>query len=225
MLGQVMKLYKTAISITLAGLLFPSMATAAPDLQTQQASKTAADLSGIIKPYQTVGNFKDEAKRIYMFVSFDCPYCASTWAGFAQWGRTLPEPYQLVFVPLFGTKTQNAAATAFYIVRDMAPNRINEYMRLAYGETTNRRVTPDTYVGILRSMGFSQAQINASLNSKNIQNRIARAIDLSRRYRVSVTPSFGVVGKYTTHAGFTNGDYSLLTQLLNGLVSDAMEKI
>ena len=128
------------------------------------------------------------------------------------------------FVPLFGTKTQNAAATAFYIVRDIAPNRINEYMRLAYGETTNRRVTPDIYVGILRSMGFSQAQINASLNSKNTQSRIARAIDLSRRYRVSVTPSFGVVGKYTTHAGFTNGDYSLLTQLLNGLVSDAMEK-
>lgn len=211
--------------MALTGLLFPNMAAAAPDFPTQQSSKTAADLGGIIKPYQTVGNFKDEMTRIYMFVSFDCPYCASSWAGFAQWGRTLPEPYQLVFVPLFGTKNQNAAATAFYIVRDIAPSRINEYMRMAYGETNNRRVTPDTYVGILHRMGFSQAQINASLNNKNTQNRIARAIDLSRRYRVTVTPSFGVVGKYTTHAGFTNGDYSLLTQLLNGLVSDAMEKI
>ena len=85
-------------------------------------------------------------------------------------------------------------------------------------------MTPETYVGILKRMGFNQAQINASLNSKNTQNRIARAMDLARRYRVTVTPTFGVAGKYNTHAGFTNGDYNLLTQLLNGLVSDAMEK-
>ena len=214
---------KKLASVLLALSLIPLTAFAEPELSAQ-SSKTTADLAGVIKPYQTVGNYKDEAQRIYMFVSFDCPSCASSWAGFQQWGRTLPNPYRLVFVPLFGSKSQSAAATAFYIVRDLAPERTAEYMRLAYGETTNRKVTPETYVGILKRMGFNQAQINASLNSKNTQNRIARAMDLARRYHVTVTPTFGVAGKYNTHAGFTNGDYNLLTQLLNGLVSDAMEK-
>ena len=72
-------------------------------------------------------------------------------------------------------------------------------------------------------MGFSRSQIAAAAADKQTQNRIARAMLLVRRYRVTATPFFAVGGRYTTHAGFTGGDYRVLVQLMNGLVSDVLQ--
>ena len=67
----------------LALSLIPLTAFAEPELSAQ-SSKTTADLAGVIKPYQTVGNYKDEAQRIYMFVSFDCHIALVRGQGFSS---------------------------------------------------------------------------------------------------------------------------------------------
>ena len=192
---------------------------------TGSANKSDGSMQGLIKPYHAIGNFKSDTDRVYMFISFYCPYCANTWAGYAQWGRTLPAPMRFVFVPVVGSQKHNAAATAFYVVRQLAPARLNEFIRSAYAlHRTKSNINTEDYLRLLRQMGFSKQQIDAALTTEITQQRIARAILLMRRYRVSVTPTFGVAGRYSTHAGFANGDYAMLKQLLDGLVSNEIEK-
>lgn len=181
-----------------------------------------ADLAKVIKPYLAVGPYADDERRVFMFISYDCPYCEQTWAGMEEWGRTLPEPFRFVLVPIFrGDKRMDAAATGFYVVRELAAHRLPEYNRLAFAAAKQARSAAD-FVQVLRRMGFGQAAIDAAVNKTITQNRIARAMMLVRRYRVTATPFFAVGGRYTTHAGFTGGSYPLLAQLLNGLVSDVL---
>lgn len=90
--------------------------------------------------------------------------------------------------------------------------------------STKTNINATDYIRLLQRMGFTKQQIDSSLAADITQQRLARAILLMRRYRVTMTPTFGVAGRYSTHAGFTNGDYGMLKQLLDGLVSNEIEK-
>ena len=177
----------------------------------------------IVKPYLAVGPYADDQARVFMFMSYECPYCEQTWYGMGEWGRTLPEPFRFVYVPIYtGNRRLDAAATGFYIVRSLAPERITEYQRLAFEAAKTARSSAD-FAAVLHRMGFSHNQIAAAAADRRTQQRMARAMLLVRRYRVTATPFFAVGGRYTTHAGFTGGDYRMLVQLMNGLVSDVLQ--
>lgn len=184
-------------------------------------SDTSNQGQNMIKPYLQVGPYQDDHNRIFMFISYSCTYCAETLPGMVAWGNTLPNSWRFVVVPLFFGHIQTAAATAFYIVRDIAPSRIYEYSRLAFNK--QNATTTDDFVDILRKMGFSSKEVSDSLKKDITNQRIRRAMMLASKYRVTNTPFFAIGGFYTTHAGFTNGDYRLLTQLLNALVSDVIQ--
>lgn len=175
----------------------------------------------MIKPYLAVGPYPDDRNRVFMFISYSCAYCAETLPGMVAWGNTLPKPFQFVVVPLFLDHIQTAAATAFYVVRDIAPSRLYEYSQIAFNQQNATGV--DDFVVILRKMGISHKKVSDSLKKDITKQRINRAMMLASKYRVTHTPFFSIGGFYTTHAGFTNGDYRLLTQLLNALVSDVIQ--
>ncbi len=181
------------------------------------------NLADTVKPYLSVGPYREDLNRVYMFLSYECPYCEQTWYGMGEWGRTLPDPFRFVYVPIYtGNKRLDAAATGFYIVRDLAPTRIADYQRLTFEAARTAKNERD-FVAVLYRMGFSHEAINTSVRKRLTQERMARAMMLVRRYRVTATPFFAVGGRYTTHAGFTGGNYQMLTQLLNGLVSNVLQ--
>lgn len=182
-----------------------------------------ADISDAVKPYLAVGPYAEDRNRVYMFLSYECPYCEQNWYGMGEWGRTLPDPFRFVYVPIYtGNKRLDAAATGFYVVRDLAPAKIADYQRLAFEAARTARNERD-FVAVLYRMGFSQEAIRTSVRKQLTQERMARAMTLAHRYRVTATPFFAVGGRYTTHAGFTGGNYQMLIQLLNGLVSNVVQ--
>ena len=201
---------------------------AAPEIGTFSGQGDVLDDKELIrqfKPYVAIGNFKDDAHRVFMFISFDCPYCASTWVGFGQWAVSLPKPYKFVYVPIFASKAQNVAGTAFYVVRELTPQRTPEFMRQAFALQQMSTSKAEQYIDILHKMGFSRQQVADAVNKEITQNRIARAITLYERYKVSVTPSFGVAGKYYTHTGFTRqGTYKEVGTNLSWLITNEIEK-
>ncbi|WP_373742096.1 hypothetical protein [Neisseria sp.] len=180
------------------------------------------------KPAIPIGNYKEDAHRIYMFISFSCPFCAQTWEAFAKWALALPNPYKFVYVPIFNGKVQNTAGTGFYIIRELAPTRTPEYLRLAFSLQQKRNTGTKDYIAILYQMGFTRQQIASASQSAVTQKRIARAMMLYQRYRVGIvnqTPVFGVAGKYLTHTGFTkNGYYKEVAENLSWLITDEIEK-
>ncbi|WP_312265578.1 thioredoxin domain-containing protein [Neisseria sp.] len=213
-------------SFLLAGgtfFLSAAAAVAAPEFRLGKEPDTNAIDNKMINPYQTVGNYKDDHHRVFMFISFDCPYCAESWYGYGKWGRTLPDPFKFVYVPLFGSQRMNTAAVTFYALRELAPHRLPEYMRQAFTLTASGHHDTTQYSAILRKMGFTDEQIGKAIKSSITEKRINRAIRLSKNYRVDKTPTFGVAGRYATHPGYTNGNYVMLKDLLNTLVTKAIE--
>lgn len=180
------------------------------------------------KPAKLIGHFKEDKHRVYMFISFTCPFCAQTWREFAEWALGLPPPYRFVYVPVFSGGVQNTAGAAFYVVRELAPIRTPEFLREAFRLQGKPNVTGKDYIGILYKMGFSRTQISQTAKGEITRQRIARAMMLFNRYQVrsiNRTPVFGVAGKYLTHTGFTsNGTYPEVTENLNWLLTDEIEK-
>lgn len=180
------------------------------------------------KPAKLIGNFKEDKHRVYMFISFTCPFCAQTWRQFAEWALGLPAPYKFVYVPVFSGAAQNIAGTAFYVVRELAPTRIPEFLREAFLLQNKLNITGQDYINILYKMGLNRELVSQTAKSQITQNRIARAMILFNRYQVrsiNRTPVFGVAGKYLTHTGFTsNGTYPEVTENLNWLLTDEIEK-
>jgi protein dithiol oxidoreductase (disulfide-forming) len=188
-------------------------------LQPRQQGQSSTD---ILRPYSDIGNFTDDRDRVFLFFSYGCSFCAQYASGIVQWGKSLPEPIQLVRIPVLTTEqVSQAAALAYYVVRDVAPNRLDELDALAYSAAGNT-YTPEIFPEILRKMNLPASAVKATMNKQITKDRMVRSVLLSKRYKVTSTPHFGVGGRFATNANFTNGDYTTLVQLLNGLVSQVI---
>ena len=140
-----------------------------------------------------------------------------------DWGKTLPNPFKFVHVPLsFGDKRLDLATNAFYVVRDLSPQKLESVIEIAFTKAGVIRSWQE-WVEILQRLGLSKQAIHAALNKPATTKRIERGRLLAKRYRLNVTPHFGIGGKYATNAGYTNGDYQLLVKLLNALVSEIIQ--
>lgn len=192
-----------------------------PGASTQQPS-SAKEVIPNFRPYMEVGDYPDDRQRVFMFFSYGCPYCAQHSPAIVEWGKTLPPQIQFVRVPVITTdRASMNAAAAFYVMREVAAARLNEFDALAYAAGAGG-LTDSTFKNILLKMGLPKPQMLQAMNKDITRSRLMRATLLSGRYKVGATPHFGVGGRYATNANFTNGNYQLLIELLNGLVSQVL---
>ncbi len=178
-----------------------------------------------IKPYLEIGDFAEDRNRVFLFFLYTCPFCAQYAESFEAWGRTIPKPVLFVPVPLMiDDPTDLSAAAAYYVARSLIPDRMAEFEARAYdlGQRRDPMPTAKDFPQILYGMGLRRDVVLSALHSPETRDRLLRAAALARRYRVSATPDFGVGGRYTTNANYTGGKYGTLVQLLNGLISRAM---
>lgn len=178
-----------------------------------------------IKPYLEIGDFAEDRSRVFMFFLYTCPFCAQYAESFEAWGKTIPKPVLFVPVPLMiDDPTALSAAAAYYVARRLIPDRIADFEARAYdlGQRHDPMPTAKDFPQILYGMGLQRDVVLSTLHSAETRDRLLRAAALARRYRVSATPDFGVSGRYTTNANYTGGNYETLVQLLNGLISKAM---
>lgn len=209
----------TAFSI-LSATSVKSFANEQNKVKAVQSIQPEADLKN---HYTAIGNYKDDANRVFMFISFDCPYCAQSWQGVGEWALNLPAPFKFVYVPVLGSTRKNIAAVAFYTVRELAPARLPEFMQKAFSQSS-KRINNNSYIDILYQMGFTSSQINSAASSELTRRRLQRASQLVRNYRIDRTPSFGIAGRYMTHIDLANGDTNFLKSIVNRLITIEIER-
>ncbi|WP_420213497.1 disulfide oxidoreductase (plasmid) [Burkholderia aenigmatica] len=178
-----------------------------------------------LTPYLVVGDYAEDRGKVFMFFDFNCHFCQANWRAMTLWGATLPKAFRFIDVPvIFDTPDSKAAAASFYAVKVLAPARLDEFKTLAYSAAQGGRANAAQFGSILRSMGFARDVLVKAIRSNDVRDRVRRAVELTQRYSVEVTPSFGIGGQYETNANFTGGDYVLLAKLLSGLVSRQIEQ-
>ena len=158
-----------------------------------------------------------------MFVSYTCPFCANLHAPLVNWAQSIPPPMKLITIPVGDdSDVANESIYAHYLVRDLMPKQLEAFSQEAYrvGQSNPQH---SSYLNILSKMGIKKDAILASLKSDTTKQRMIRGQQLAQRYRVQVTPTFGVAGRWSTNPGFTSGKTPDLVALLNVLVTTAIQ--
>ena len=219
-------MFKKAVLTLLLPVLLSTPTYAADDPITGNSGQKNQAVENFVKPYMVVGNYKQDQNRIFMFFSYTCPYCQKVWWGMEQWGKTLPVPYRFVAIPTVTTvESSRVAAIAYFIAKQLRPERLDEFNRYAYSAGENRTDTDGKgYITALLKLGLTEAEIKKAANSQRINLQIQRAMNLAKRYNVRQTPSFAIAGKYTTDIGYTDGDYKNMVKLLNAIISQNIEE-
>lgn len=179
----------------------------------------AADQMGM--PWKPVSRAED-GRRVIEFFMFSCNFCMQSDDMFTAWGRSLPSSMVFEQVPVIVSKADFNAAMAFYAVQKAQPHRL-----AAFKAEMFRRANLAGYSGmdseaIIESVKAAKVSREAFLEavaSPLVAAAAERAAKLGQEYGIDMTPTVVVAGKYLFHAGYTGGNYEMLVQLGNGLVS------
>ncbi len=181
------------------------------------AQKSAED-----DPIDRVGPYKADAKQVFEFFLFSCFYCQQYHEAIASWGRSIPAPVKFEPVPVVVDYESFKGARVFYTVQRAAPERLNDFVRVAF-DSARKGIVDLASPEVLRAAGVSQKAFDQAWVSPAVKASIERAMTLTARYGVAVTPSLGIGGRHVLHADQVGGDYGALMRLASGFVSRILE--
>lgn len=163
---------------------------------------------------------KGDAKTAFEFFGFGCIYCAQYNDQFTSWGKTLPVGIRFEKIPLLMNEENDLKLmTAFYAAKSVSPNRIEEWLRAIFKSGGSSE--PTVILGACSESGIPQKQFIDALKAKDTAAQVKRAIQKTIQYNIQSTPTLAVDGRYVVSPEGVRGDYGLLFQVANGLVSAA----
>lgn len=213
-------------SAALAAAILSANAHANPQAFQPQQSGQGEGQAGqqMVTPWKDV-NLPADRRKVYQFFMFSCGYCMQSDAMFVQWARTLPRAFSFEQIPVITNDIDLSAAMAFYAVAMVAPHRVEAFKDQMYRLMTlsgGRGISKKEIFDAAMTAGVNGDRLYQALMSKQVSAATKRAVDLREAYSVEHTPTLGIAGRYVSHAGFTGGNYDMLLQLGNGLVSREM---
>ncbi len=205
-----------------AGLVLPAFGQIAT-LPGMSAMPPAAAKPTL--PFTAVGPFKEDELQVYAFFAFSCPFCRQHMANIAAWGATLPKPLRFEAVPICIDETGTQAARAYFAVRRAQPDRLATFEQAVYTQLQDAGAvggSPSTYLAAAKDAHIDRTALDRWRRDGIVAREIVQARMRYERYRVEVTPSLAIGGQFVTEAGRTNGDYVMLLQLANGIISQML---
>lgn len=172
-----------------------------------------------------VGPFREDAKRVYEFLSFSCSFCQQYHDTFVGWGRSIPAPVMFEPVPVVivsDVSTLNAAR-AFYSVLRASPRQIDTYCRVVF-DAFQRGAGDASDAGLLANAGVDRRAFESAWRSTAVKESIQRAAALTIKYEIAATPTLAIGGTTVLTADMVNGDYAMLMRLASGFVSRVIER-
>jgi thiol:disulfide interchange protein DsbA len=157
-----------------------------------------------------------------------CPHCRALEPDVLKWLKNKPAYVEFVRVPVYWQPIHIAHARLFYTLMALGRQDLVEKAFDTIHTDLESGVAPlfgdgDAATMRLQQQFAVQNGINANdfaqaYNSFSVNSNLARAEEITQRYRVEFVPFFAVNGKYTTDAGRA-GDEDKLFALINDLAA------
>lgn len=176
-------------------------------------------------PFQPVGPFAEEADAVFGFFLFTCPFCRKHMPQIQAWGGTLPSPLRFGSSPIPQEPAGLQGARAFYAVRRAAPGKLDDFENTVYASIQDAQANPTdpkTYLAAARTVGIDMNALQTWWNHKQVQREVFMAKLRYERYAIEHTPSISVGGRFVLYADLTNGDYAVMLNLANGIISQML---
>jgi thiol:disulfide interchange protein DsbA len=170
-----------------------------------------------------VGPDKVEVVEVFWY---GCGHCFHLDPYLETWKKQNKPAYvEFVRVPVMWNDVTKAHARLFYTME--ALGKLEQLHTLAFREIhvkNNMLVdrdpakTEQIQREFLKANGVSDADFDRVYRSFSVENKLARAEQITRRLRVTGVPLMAVNGKYTTDVGMAGGEPAMLT-LINDLAA------
>lgn len=179
-----------------------------------------------IEPFRQISPpVPGELRKVHSVISFTCPVCAHYHGMIAGWGNTLPKQFMFDFLPAVTDQDTAIMAMAWLAMQKVAPQKLPLLASSLYSSVQDKGITTSTpgaalWKAILRDVGPTPgfgAAFQAVPFSKieDIQRQVAA-------FKIEVTPSIVVGGRFVVTPENTNGNEEMFIQLASAMASKIM---
>jgi len=150
---------------------------------------------------------------------YACGHCYLLEPKLEAWEKKgKPANVELIRMPAVWNEVLKTHARLFYTIEILGRPELNSEAFREINVRGNRLDTPDKIESFFTSRGVSKADFQKTFSGFAVESKLARAIDLNKRYRITSTPTVVVNGKYVTDAGMAGGEDKLF-QVINALAA------
>jgi thiol:disulfide interchange protein DsbA len=125
---------------------------------------------------------------------------------------------ELVRLPAVWNEMLKTHARLFYTIEILGKPELHSEVFREINVRGNRLDTPEKIEAFLTARGVSKADFQKTFAGFAVESRLARALELNKRYRITSTPTVIVNGKFVTDAGMA-GSEDKLFQVINALAA------
>lgn len=172
----------------------------------------------LLQPAQptNVAPGKVEVVEVFWYA---CGHCYLLEPRLEAWDRKgRPATAQLIRVPATWNNTLKTHARVFYMLELLGRQDLNPEVWREINVKGNRLDTPAAIEAFFTSRGVAKADFQKAFAGFAIDNKVMKAEDLNRRYKITGTPTVIVNGKYVTDVSMAGGEEQLF-EVINALVA------
>jgi len=185
-------------------------------------SALAAPVEGVnykaLKPGvpTSVAPGKVEVVEVFWYA---CGHCYLLEPRIEAWERKgKPANVELVRMPAVWNDLLKLHARLFYTIEVLGKPQLQGEVFREINVRGNRLDTPEKIEAFMVSRGVSKTDFQKTFSGFAVESKLARAVDLNKRYRIASTPTVIVNGKYVTDVGMAGGEDALF-ELINTLAA------
>ena len=141
---------------------------------------------------------------------YACGHCYLLEPKLEAWNRKgRPAYVELVRMPAVWNDVLKTHARLFYTIEVLGKPQLHDEVFREINIRGNRLETPEKIEAFLVSKGVAKADFQKAFAGFAVESKLARAVDLNKRYRITSTPTVIVNGKYVTDAAMAGGEEQL----------------
>ena len=196
-----------------AGVMLLAAGTASAAFEPQQGVHYK-----LLTPAQptNVAPGKVEVVEVFWYA---CGHCYVLEPKVEAWSKKGKPAYvELVRMPAVWNDLLKMHARLFYTIDVLRRPELQGEVFREINVRGNRLDTPEKIEAFVVSRGVSKADFQKTFSGFAVESKLARAVDLNKRYRIASTPTVIVNGKYVTDAGMAGGEDKLF-EVINALAA------
>ena len=150
---------------------------------------------------------------------YACGHCYLLEPKLEAWEKKgKPANVELIRMPAVWNEVLKTHARLFYTIEILGRPELNNEAFREINVRGNRLDTPDKIEAFFTSRGVAKADFQKAFSGFAVESKLARAVDLNKRYRITSTPTVVVNGKYVTDASMAGGEDKLF-EVINALAA------
>ena len=150
---------------------------------------------------------------------YACGHCYLLEPKIEAWEKKGKAPYvEVIRMPAVWNELLKTHARLFYTIEILGKPELHGEAFREINVRGNRLDTPAKIEAFFTARGVPKADFQKAFSGFAVESKLARAVDLNKRYRITSTPTVVVNGKYVTDAGMAGGEDKLF-QVINALAA------